>query len=107
MYGETAGSGSEWGEVAGREGGGGERRREGGVRCSLVRRCCYTEGSATSPRVLISRLVERQRTVMRRSIGLGTQRRDPLPACPNLPNPHVPLRDQQKEKEKKKKKPRH
>lgn len=44
--------------------------------------CCYTEGSATSPKVLISRLVERQRTVMWRALTLVHTLRQLFPPAP-------------------------
>lgn len=44
--------------------------------------CCYTEGSATSPKVLISRLVERQRTVMWRALTLVHTPRQWFPPGP-------------------------
>lgn len=45
--------------------------------------CCYTEGSATSPKVLISRLVERQRTVMWRALTLVHTLRQLFPPAPH------------------------
>lgn len=44
--------------------------------------CCYTEGSATSPKVLISRLVKMQRTVMWRALTLVRTLRQLFPLAP-------------------------
>lgn len=52
--------------------------------CSVpAKGCCYTEGSATSPKVLISRLVKMQRTVMWRALTLVRTLRQLFPAAPH------------------------
>lgn len=52
--------------------------------------CCYTEGSATSPKVLISPLVERQRTVMRRALTLVHTLRQLFPRPPRQAGERMP-----------------
>lgn len=53
----------------------------------LGQRCCYTEGSATSPKVLISRLVGEAGNCHVESADLGTHTETTIPPPTDVPPP--------------------